>query len=149
MKFKEFFQGQVYRLQKIAAPMSLVLLTLNLSLTAYSYVGWRIGNVYLGVGVVFLFVLTTVLFLANANIKILKMHLAERRVADDHNPRTVYSFTPKEIILQRQIQIPLLRSMGLVKEAARIERWNRLGYIPRDEYDPDLLEYYKDTGERI
>lgn len=77
------------------------------------------------------------------------MHLHERRTVTKHNPHAIYAFTPRELMIQRTIQVPILRALGLYDEAGLLEKWNKLGYIPKEDYDSDLLNYYTDTGGKI
>lgn len=156
MKIRWAIQRQVYRLQKVAAPVSLLLLILNLALTLTGLIAWRGLHPYAIVALSVTVLAVLVLGFANFYVLVLRMHVAERRAIVDHDPVQVYAFLPFQAALTLNNQVPMMRALAkqtgdeeLSRAADRVEKWAKGGFIPRDEYPPELAHYYRTGGGRL
>lgn len=156
MRIRRFLQRQVYRLQKVAAPLSLLLLIANLSLTFLSLVQWRGLNPYATVSLTIVVLSFAAVLFANIYTVGLKMHIAERRAIVDHDPIQVYAFLPFQSAIMLEQSVPMMKAIAsltadeaLKARAEKLERWAKQGFIPREEYPPELAEYYRTGGRKI
>lgn len=156
MKIRKFIQRQIYRLQKVGTPVSLVLLVMNLSLSILSFMTWRGVNPYLTALIIAAGLGLVVTAFANFYIVVMRMHVAERRAIIDHDPVQVYAFLPFQAAIALNNQVPMMRAIArqtkdedLADAADRLERWAKTGYIPKEEYPAELSEYYRRQGGKL
>lgn len=140
---------QVHRLQRVAAPVSILLLSANLGATAYSFISWRGINAYAGIALMTGATLALALLAANVYTALLRLHESERAAQMRHDPTQIYAFTPFQSMMAMHFQAPLLRQNGRHDLARQLESWALQGFIPRDAFHPDLLHHYPREGRAL
>jgi len=167
--FRKFINLQYVKVRRVAAVGSLILLMINLSLTAYPYIEHRFGqyifgvpSTYIGIPVVFVLIGVLVLLLAHIYVKKMEMYRTEQHAEIKYNPFSVYAFSPFEEMMYTNSIVPLMKGLvhilpegseerkKLKEDAEKFERWCRLGYIPKEEFPQNLMEYYiTDKQQRL
>lgn len=153
MKLRRAVYVQIVRLQKISGPASLVLLVVNLAVSAWSLLEWRGWNARVAIPSLAVLLFFTVLAVANVMAR-WRMYVAERGAMVRHNPAEVYAFTPFQEVMFRHQVLPALRTQAATAEATgadaselrqeveRLSGWVERGYIPYEEYPEHLRGYY-------
>jgi len=165
-KIRRFINLQYVKMKKIAAVGSLILLTINLSLTIYPYVEFRlpdtiffIPSTYIVIPIIFLFVVLLILIGAHIYVRKLEMYRTESLADKLLNPYAVYAIGPFEEMLYRTMTIPTLeaayQSMPECKEKTEVKKqldnakkFVNLGYIPKEDFPNHLKKYYLTEKER-
>lgn len=155
------FAKQLDRVMRIAPLASVVLLVGNIGLATAPMLSWRGGHPAMWAAMAALFVGLAVVLAANLWAGRLDMIRAMRASGAYHDPTQVYQLTPWERIMWRHAMLPQMRHQAdigradgadpsaLEAEIERLEHWESLGYIPRDEYPEDLMVYYYGKGGRL
>ncbi len=140
MRIRRAIQRHIFRLQKVSAPVTLLLLVLNLSLTITSLAAWRGIHPYFITAISVLVISVVVLIFANIYTVVMKMHIAERRAFVDHDPYQIYAFQPFQVAVTLNQMVPMMRAVAklsgdeeLLEKAEKMERWAKQGYISKDE----------------
>jgi len=159
-KVRGFFNNQYVKMKKMAAVGSLILLAVNLAFTVYPYIEfrfpeeiWIIPRAWVGVPLVFIFIMILIWFFAHIYIKIFEMYRTETRADMMFNPFCVYAFGPFEEMLWRNVQLPTLeaawasmpdgeRKDKIKKELDKARKWVEMGYIPKEDFPKHLRKYY-------
>jgi ABC-type Fe3+ transport system permease subunit len=87
---------------------TLALMMVNLSLTLYKYVQWRLTNPYIGISILAIVLLAIVWVAAWYYDRRLKLWREQMMVAVDRNPYAQDRLSPKETINMEWIWIPLV-----------------------------------------
>jgi len=168
-RLRKFINLQYVKVRRVAAVGSLILLMINLSLTTYPYISHRLGeyifgipSAYIGIPFVFVLIGLIVLFLAHIYVKKMEMYRTEQHAEIKYNPFSVYAFSPFEEMMYTNSIVPIMKGLvhvlpkdskerkKLEEEAKRFERWCKLGYIPKEEFPKNLMEYYiTDKQQRL
>ena len=119
---KHWFMVQIWRLQQIAMMGSLILLVVNLGLTIYGYIEWRIPNPYIGLPVLIVTLLAIIWTAAWYYDRRLKLWREQMMVAVDRNPYAQDRLSPKETIQMEWMWIPLV-SKADPKIAELLKTW--------------------------
>ena len=160
-RVRKFLNLQYVKVRRVAAVGSLILLMINLSLTMYPYIEHRFGgdifgipSAYIGIPFLFVFIGVVVLLLAHIYVKKMEMYRTEQHAEIKYNPFSVYAFSPFEEMMYTNSIVPIMRGLlhilpegseeqkKLKEETDKFERWCRLGYIPKEEFPKNLMEYY-------
>lgn len=158
--FRKWFNLQFVKLKQVAMVGSLVILAVNLSLTLYPYIEhrlpyyiWEIPRAWLGIPLIFVFVMFVLWIIAHIWTSYLEMYRTQQRAERMLNPYNVYHFNPFQIAWYRNFHLPLMkeqleqinnpdRKKKYKRQVERVERWLDIGYIPKDEYPDDIKEFY-------
>jgi len=92
-------------------------------------------------------------------IKGLEMYKYEALGDKIYNPYTVYAYGPFEEVTYQALWIPLLNSIhSLMDESEmrtnlktnidKLEKWLKLGYIPKSDFPEHLKKYYVTKKEK-
>ena len=122
---KHWFMTQVWRFQQIAMIATLALMMVNLSLTLYKYVQWRIPDPYIGLPMLVFALLLMVWISAWYYDRKLKLWREQMMVAVDRNPYAQDRLTPKEIINMEWIWIPIVNHAD-PQTADKLRQWVQL-----------------------
>ncbi|MFO8133502.1 MAG: hypothetical protein R6U10_06210 [Thermoplasmatota archaeon] len=153
-EIKKTFNVELAKIKQVAMVGSVVLLTLNIALTAYPYIAWRGIHPYVGVALVFLAILAAIWLLAHLYMNVLEMY-KEQKLAENvlYNPYAVHQFNPFQEVTWMQYNMVVLEALhgmatddsmrGRLQDAIdTVERWLSLGYIPRRDFPAHLQRYY-------
>jgi|SRR3989339_49867 len=145
---KKWFMLQMWRVQQIAAILSLAMLAITDALLIYDKVSWRSGifeTPYIGATV--LLVIIGLLIWGTSIIwdTRLRMWREQMTVLVERNPYAKEKMTAKELVHYRLIWLPMLK---MIEEAdpktkeyrEKVEAW--MGYVIRD--DPSLAKEVED-----
>ena len=159
MAIKKWFNIELTKIKQVAVVGSVVLLTLNIALSAYPYLAWRGIHPYLGITVVFFLILGGIWLLAHLYMNIMEMY-KEQKLAETilYNPYSVYLFSPWQEVTWRYYNQTVLEALqSLVQDPAVLEKlhaarttidhWFTGGYIPRKDFPPTLHRYYRTKRE--
>ena len=111
---KKWFMFQVWRLQQVAAILTLALLSLNLALQIYNYMDWRpeiLSPYYLVPLLLLLITLVIWLFALFWDLK-MKMWREQMAVAMERNPYAKEKLFAKEIANYAFMWKPILDNLG-------------------------------------
>ena len=151
---KKWFMLQMWRVQQIAAILTLVLLAISLSLQIYNYMSWRSGlfsSPYTGALIILLALGLIIWVLSIVWDTRLRMWREQMTVLVERNPYSKEKMSPKEIVHYRLVWLPLLKKLGkddpsLKEYGETMEAW--MEHVIRD--DPsvakeveDLMSYVK------
>jgi hypothetical protein len=136
---KKWFMLQMWRVQQIAAILTLALLAISLSLDLYGFMSWRSGvfsSPYTGVPVI---LLTLGLMIWSISIiwdMRLRMWREQMTVLVERNPYTKEKMTAKEIVTYRLLWIPLLKKYEesdptLKGHSEKLEKW--IDHVMKDD----------------
>ena len=111
---KKWFMFQVWRLQQVAAILTLVLLSLNLSLQIYNYMQWRpeILSPYILVPLLFLLITLAIWTVALFWDLKMKMWREQMSVTMERNPYAKEKMYAKEIVQYAMLYLPILDNLG-------------------------------------
>jgi hypothetical protein len=118
---KKWFMLQVWRLQQVAAILTLVLLSLNLALQIYNYMQWRpaIISPYILVPILLLMITLAIwLFALFWDLKA-KMWREQMAVAMERNPYAKEKLYAKEIANYAFMWLPILDNLGKTDPEAK------------------------------
>ncbi len=144
MGLKKWFMVQVWRLQQIAMVGSLILLVVNLALTLYGYVRWRLPNPYMGVPLVALVLIGIIWGAAWVWDRHLKLWREQQTVMVDRNQYAGECLNPKEAVLFEWSWIPMVEKAD-PKMADNLRAWLRKQYLT----NPPLREAAAEIKESI
>ena len=153
-ELKKKFNVELTKIKQVAMVGSVILLTLNIALTAYPYLAWRGIHPYAGVALVFLVILGVIWLLAHVYMNVLEMY-KEQKLAESvlYNPYAVHQFTPFQEVTWMYYNMTVLEALQsiatddatrqkLENAIATAENWLSLGYIPRRDFPAHLQKYY-------
>ena len=153
-ELKKKFNVELTKIKQVAMVGSVILLTLNIALTAYPYLAWRGIHPYAGVALVFLGILGVIWLLAHVYMNVLEMY-KEQKMAESvlYNPYAVHQFTPFQEVTWRYYNMTVLKALQSMAtdDATRqrldnaidtAENWLSRGYIPRQDFPEHLQKYY-------
>lgn len=112
---KKWFMLQVWRLQQVAALLTLLLMALNVSLLVWGYVKWRnpiVGNAIVGPLLILAILFGSIWAFAIIWDLRLKMWRDQMSVLVDKNPYMKEKFSPKEIAVYGMVWLPMLDHMA-------------------------------------
>ena len=156
MGIKKWFMFQMWRVQQIAALISVILLSMNLALLVYPYLNWRGGifeNTYVGIiFLIFIIFLAVWIFSLIWDLR-LKMWREQMAVAVERNPYAKEKFYSKEAMLYTLAYLPLLDNLGKedpkAKEAAKALRdWFRRALETDPALQRELGDLLKFIGQK-
>lgn len=157
-RFRKFLNMQYVKMKRMAAVGSLVLLAVNLSFTIYPYVQHRDIHPYLGVPIIFIFIVLLIWLCAHVYVQKLEMYRTESLADKIFNPYTVYQIGPFEEMKYRNMELPIMKSLcdvlngdekkEMEEYVKRVEKWLELGYIPKEDFPEHLKKYYITNKER-
>lgn len=122
MGIKAWFMVQVWRLQQIAMVGSLILLVINLGLTVYGYIDWRIRNPYIGIPAVVFLLVTVIWIAAWAWDRRFRLWREQQTVIIERNPYASERLSPKEIVNMEWIWIPAIQHAD-PETAEKLRQW--------------------------
>ncbi|MGC9307231.1 MAG: hypothetical protein ACP5FL_00475 [Thermoplasmatota archaeon] len=153
-ELKKKFNVELTKIKQVAMVGSVVLLTLNIALTAYPYLAWRGIHPYAGVALVFLVILGAIWLLAHVYMNVLEMY-KEQKLAENvlYNPYAVHQFTPFQEVTWMYYNMTVLEALQsmatddatrekLETAIATAKNWLSMGYIPRQDFPAHLQKYY-------
>lgn len=153
-ELKKKFNVELTKIKQVAMVGSVVLLTLNIALTAYPYLAWRGIHPYAGVALVFLVILGAIWLLAHVYMNVLEMY-KEQKLAENvlYNPYAVHQFTPFQEVTWMYYNMTVLEALQsmatddatrekLETAIATAKNWLSRGYIPRQDFPAHLQKYY-------
>lgn len=112
---KKWFMLQMWRVQQIAAIMTLVLLAINLSLQMYEYMSWRSGvfsSPYSGALVILLLLAAMIWGIAIVWDIRLKMWREQMTVLAERNPYMMDKMSAKELLMFGLVWLPILERVS-------------------------------------
>lgn len=151
---------QVWRVQQVAAILTLILLALNLSLQLYNYINWRGGILetpYIGVPIILLALGLVIWGFAIFWDLRMKMWREQMAVTMERNPYAKEKMYAKEIMLYGLTWLPVMDKLAkddpeMRKSADAFKVWIRraINEDPGTKAEWDsLLEYIKDYPDHI
>jgi len=153
-KFRRFVNLQYIKLKKVAAVGSMIMLSINLSLTIFLYLGHRNIHPYVGIPLVFVGVLMVLWFLAHIYVRKMEMYRTEQAAEVTYNPYSVYAISPFQEMIYSYSAVPMMKALlkilpedskeyeDLKNHLEKFENWCKLGYIPKDDFPEELRRYY-------
>lgn len=153
-KFRRFVNLQYIKLKKVAAVGSMIMLSINLSLTIFLYMEERDIHPYIGIPLVFFAVMFILWGLAHIYVKKMEMYRTEQMAEVTYNPYSVYALAPFEEMMQSHSIVPMMRALlkllpddceehkNLKEMLGKFESWCKNGVIPKEDFPPDLRRYY-------
>ena len=105
-RIRKFINMQYVKIKRTAAVGSLIILTLNLSLTIYPFISHRGMHPYLAIPIIFTSVIIIMWIAADIYVKRLEMYRTEFLAERILNPYTVYAIGPFEEMKYRSMEIP-------------------------------------------
>jgi hypothetical protein len=153
---KKWFMLQVWRLQQVAALLTLMLMALNLALLIWGYVKWRspiIGNSVAGP-----LILLAIFFGAIWGFAViwdlkLKMWRDQMAVLVDKNPYMKEKFSPKEIAVYGMVWLPMLDHMAksdpsIKEHAVAMRKWLKRELKEDALTKKDIDDIFEYLGEK-
>jgi len=166
-RIRRFINLQYVKMKRMASVGSLILLAVNLAVTLYPYIEFRlprfvfgfIPRVYLGIFVLFVFITFLIWVGAHVYIRKFGMNRTEHMADVSYNPYAVYQIGPFEEMLYRTVTIPTLEASystmkdGVDKDRIKVsldkaKKWVDLGFIPKDDFPVHLRKYISQNKER-
>lgn len=144
MGLKAWFMVQIWRFQQIAMVGSLILLVLNLGLTIYGYIDWRIRNPYIGVPAIVLTLVAIIWLAAWTWDRRLRLWREQQAVMVDRNPFAAERLSPKEMLNFEWIWLPIVEHSN-PETAAKLRQWMESQY--RDH--PDLHNNVNEIKKKV
>jgi hypothetical protein len=149
---------QYVKIKRTAAVGSLIILTLNLSLSIYPFISHRDIHPYIAIPSLFIIVLIIVWIAADIYVKRLEMYRTEFLAERILNPYSIYAIGPFEEMKYRSMEIPIMEALsklmppGVDKKQfdetlMKVKKWCDLGYIPKDDFPSHLKRYYISSTE--
>ncbi len=151
---KKWFMLQMWRVQQIAAILSLLMLAVTDALLIYNLVSWRSGvfeTPYTGATLILVIIGLAIWIASILWDTKLRMWREQMTVLVERNPYSKEKMSPKEIVHYRLVWLPLLKKLGkddpsLKEYGETMEAW--MEHVIRD--DPsvakeveDLMSYVK------
>ena len=112
----------LWRTQQIAAPTTLMITALTLTLSVSNKIEWRLGSPYVTVVLVFMGLLTGILALGFVWDKKLRMWHEQNVINVERNPYYMFKQTPKEIVSFKKLWFPLLRNMSAIAKRIHLDK---------------------------
>ena len=154
MQIKKWFMLQIWRLQQVAAILTLVLLALNLALQIFGLIKWREGSLlstsWIGVPLILLLLAMVIWSFAIVWDLRLKMWRDQATVLAERNPYAKEKMTAKEVAFYGLTWIPILEKMGkddpnIMEAANAMRRWIKIAANLDSMAEKDV----KELGEHI
>ncbi len=156
MKAREYLAVHLDRVMKVGPVVNTGLLIATLSITAARLVYWRGGAMWMWILGCALLTVAGIISFAHIWTNKLDMVRAARRASAIHDPCQVYQMHPWERVIWLNVTIPQVEAqskmmlhfgeeahaMALLEVVVKMRKWERLGYIPREDYPAHLLHYY-------
>ena len=128
---KKWFMLQVWRLQQVAALLTLLLMALNVSLLVWGYVKWRnpiVGNAIVGPLLILMALFAIIWGFAIVWDLRFKMWRDQMAVLVDKNPYMKEKLSPKEIAIYGMVWLPMLDQMAksdpsIKEHAVALRKW--------------------------
>ena len=154
-KYRELFNRWYAKLKRVAPIISLFQLTLILALQLYQYVSHReiFSNIYIGIFLLYLIIISGMLLFAHLWVNIMEMYRTETKSDFKYNPYATYAMTPRDEMFNKYVFLPLLEGVYIniqdkdFKEKLKpcidkLKIWVKEGYIPREHFSDELQEWY-------
>lgn len=112
---KKWFMLQMWRVQQIAAILTIVLLAVSLSLQIYDYMSWRSGlfsSPYTGALVIMLLLAAIIWGIAVVWDIRLKMWREQMTVLAERNPYMMEKMSAKELLMFGLVWLPILERVS-------------------------------------
>jgi len=161
-KLRGFINLQYIKIKKVAAVGSMLLLTVNLSLTIFLYFEHRNIHPYIGIPIIFFIVMLVLWFLAHIYVRKMEMYRTEQAAEVLYNPYAVYAFAPFQEMTYSHSMVPVMKALlkllpedskeykDLKFNMERFEEWCKTGYIPKKDFPDNLKKYYiTDKQQRL
>ncbi len=128
---KKWFMLQMWRVQQIAAVMTLVLMAINLSLQVYDYMSWRSGvfsSPYTGALIILLALGLIIWVLSMVWDTRLRMWREQMTVLIERNPYAKEKMSSKEVMVYALTWLPIMDKLGkddpeVRASAAALRKW--------------------------
>ena len=137
----KIFMKQIWRFQQVGALVTIILVSLNITIPLYQYMGWRFGALgippnldWLIILILFLLVFSVALLGGFFYDRVFKLWKHYQIVAVERSPFQKGRMMPTELLQWQYIYIPILLKHGLKKEALFNLKWNERNM----EQDPEL-----------
>ena len=154
-KIRGLFNQQYAKLKRVAPIISLFQLTLILALQLYEYVSHRplFSNIYAGVILLYLIIVTGMLLFAHLYVVVAEMYRTETKADYKYNPYATYAFSPKEEMFNKHIFLPILEGLYVSEQTKdnkeklkssidKVKVWVNEGVIPKEHFPEELLDWY-------
>jgi hypothetical protein len=154
VRIKKWFMLQVWRVQQVAAILTLALMALNLALQAFDLIKWRedspLSTSWIGVPMILLLLAMAIWSFAIFWDLRLKMWRDQATVLVERNPYSKEKMSSKELAMYAITWLPIMEKMGQddpkIKAAADgFREWLRKAYAA----DPILREDLKDLKDHM
>lgn len=112
---KKWFMLQMWRIQQVAAVMTIGLLALNLSLQLYTFLNWRSGlfsTPYSGIPILLLVIIAVIWVLSIVWDLRLKMWREQIAVSYERNPYAKEKMCSKEVMFNALTWLPIMDHLG-------------------------------------
>jgi len=157
---KKWFMFQVWRLQQVAAILTLVLLSLNLAFQMYNFMNWREGifsTPYLAVPLLLLAITLVIWIVAVIWDLKMKMWREQMAVAMERNPYAKEKMNAKEIAQYSLIWLPIMDNLGKSDPEAKAHAESLRAWVNRALKDDaaarmeweELLSYIRNHSDRL
>ena len=156
---KKWFMLQVWRLQQVAAILTLALLSLNLALQIYNYMDWRpeIFSPYYVVPLLLLVITLVIWIIALFWDLKMKMWREQMAVAMERNPYAKEKMNAKEIAQYALIWLPIMENLGKTDPEAKAHAESLRAWVNRALKDDaaarmewnELLNYIGNHSDRL
>jgi len=151
---------QVWRLQQVAAVLTLALLSLNLALQMYNFMNWREGlfsSPYYAVPILLLIIVAIIWAFAIFWDLRMKMWREQMAVAMERNPYAKEKLYAKEIANYAFMWLPILDNLGKTDPEAKAHADSLRTWVDRALKDDaaamaewkELLEYIGKYPDRV
>ena len=152
-KIRKFINMQYVKIKRTAAVGSLVILTLNLSLSIYPFISHRNIHPYFAIPLLFTSVMLILWIAADIYVKRLEMYRTEFLAERILNPYSIYAIGPFEEMKYRTMEIPIMGALSKImpkgqekndfeKHLTKLKKWCDLGFIPKADFPSHLKKYY-------
>jgi len=150
MTLRLLFSKQKLVLSKLQGLYSVILLCISISLSFVGFSDINIINPYATFFIVFTILSLILLLIANIYYKKLEMYKYDKEADVEYNPFNVYAFTPFQEVLLYETTLALLKAEfkenqnndDLKKSILKVEKWLKLGYIPKSDFPKHLKSIY-------
>lgn len=151
-RFRKWLNLQIVKMKRVASVGSLILLALTNSFVIYPHIEEKGIHPYLGIPLVFFGLLFLIWLGAHVYVRMMEMYRTEFRAEMILNPYQVYAITPMFEMQFRHIFLPIMKSQikqldgkektELQKKIDMVEKWCKLGFIPKKDFPEHLKQYY-------
>ena len=147
--------------QEAGAPIQILMQAMTLALVAFGYIAWRGIDPYVGIAVLFVLILAGILSWGYLYVEVLGLFRAKRSSVATMDPVQVYAMTPYQEMMIRTVTLPNLRNNRAIapqlgidtseidESIRRVEAWQENGFIPKEQFPPELAHHYKTEGHRL